>query len=98
MARRIPLAKTTDRGYGTEHQGERKRWEPVVASGQAYCAETICVMPDRWIPPGSTWHLAHTEDRTGYRGPAHARCNLAERNRRHNRRRRTRRWRTSRQW
>jgi hypothetical protein len=104
---------TTARGYGNSHQRERARWEPVVAAGEAFCSETICVMPARWIKPGTQWHLAHTPDRTGWLGPAHARCNLAERNRRVNGSRRksgsrsrairkpgpkTLPWRTSRQW
>jgi hypothetical protein len=62
---------TTLRGYGSEHQKLRKLIEPVVLSGQAHC--TRC---RRLIAPGAKWQLDHTEDRTGYLGPAHASCNL----------------------
>jgi hypothetical protein len=86
MAR--PQAKTTQRGYGSPHQKERARWQPVVAAGQAWCAETACLEPSRWIAPGSTWHLAHDTGQDGYRGPAHQRCNIAEANRRRAARRR----------
>jgi hypothetical protein len=70
-------ASTTARGYGTAHQNEKRRLQPTVDAGSAYCAEPICLMGDRWIQPGpgTTWDLAHTEDRTGYLGPAHIRCN-----------------------
>lgn len=83
--------KTADRGYGSSHQKERARWQPVVAAGNAWCAEPVCLEPSRWIPPGSPWHLAHDTGQRGYRGPAHRRCNLAERNRRRPQRRRARR-------
>jgi hypothetical protein len=68
---------TTDRGYGTEHQLERERWTPIVEAGQAECAAVVCLEPTRAIAPGSDWHLDHDDDRTGYRGPAHARCNTS---------------------
>jgi hypothetical protein len=72
------LAKTAARGYGNKHQREKARLRPTVDAGQAYCTEPVCVMGDRWIQPGTPWDLAHTEDRTGYHGPAHARCNRCE--------------------
>lgn len=73
---------TTARGYGRQdsgldHKAERQRLAPHVDAGHAFCAERICVMPTRWIPPGTPWDLAHNEDRTGYLGPAHQRCNRA---------------------
>jgi hypothetical protein len=79
---------TTERGYGSPHQKERARWQPVIAAGQAWCAETACLEPTRWIAPGSPWHLAHGTGQDGYRGPAHERCNIAEANRRRAGRRR----------
>jgi hypothetical protein len=75
---------TTARGYGSSHQKRKAHWRPIVDAGQGWCAEPICLMPSRWIPPGSPWHLAHGDSQGTYRGPAHARCNLAERNRRWN--------------
>jgi hypothetical protein len=66
---------TTERGYGNEHQRLKDKWRPVVDRGDAYCAQPICVMRTRWIPPGTPWALGHTDDRTAYLGPTHARCN-----------------------
>ena len=63
--------KTSARGYGTSHQAERKRWEPVVQSGRV-----ACVRGGFLIAPGTRWHLDHADDKLHYRGPAHASCNL----------------------
>jgi hypothetical protein len=78
------LAKTTARGYGLTHQKQRARWQPIVDAGDAYCQATICLMDDRWIPPGTTWDLGHTTDRTAWTGPEHTRCNRSEGARRRN--------------
>lgn len=65
-----PLS-TTERGYGSAHQQERRRWSPLVASGQATCWRC-----GRLIRPGSPWDLGHDDhDRTIYRGPEHRACN-----------------------
>jgi hypothetical protein len=77
---------TTLRGYGSEHQKLRKLLEPVVLSGQARC--TRC---RRLIAPGTKWDLDHTEDRGGYLGPAHRRCNRGAGAAKGNRMRRTQR-------
>jgi len=68
MARK--LAKTTARGYGAEHKAARQRMQRMVDAGQAVCS--IC---SGHINPGEPWDADHTDDRTGYRGPAHMRCN-----------------------
>jgi hypothetical protein len=68
---------TTD-PYGYHHRQERKRWAPVVASGDAFCAEVRCLMSSRWIPPGSEWHLAHDPSGTRYVGVSHPKCNVSE--------------------
>ena len=66
-----PRGTTTQRGYGTAHRRERKRWEPRVNAGQADCAR--CGEP---IKPDDAWDLGHTDDRTAWTGPEHAgRCN-----------------------
>lgn len=75
---------STQRGYGSDHQKERARWQPAIDAGRGWCAEVICVEASRFIPPGSEWHLAHTPDRSAYRGPAHAACNLSEAGKRGN--------------
>lgn len=87
------MAKTTNttaRGYGRRHQQVRAEWQKVVDAGEAWCTEVRCLEKSRFIRPGSDWDLAHNEDRTGYLGPAHARCNRSEGSRRGNRRRRGR--------
>ena len=66
-----PTASTSSRGYGTGHQAERKRWEPVVDSGRVACCR--CGLP---ILPGQAWHLDHRDDKLGWLGPSHAVCNL----------------------
>jgi hypothetical protein len=91
---------TTARGYGSRHQAERARWQPVIDRGEGWCAEIICVKASRRIAPGEPWDLAHAPDRSGYLGPAHQECNRAEAGRRGNRKRWSppRRWATSRRW
>ena len=64
-------ASTSARGYGTSHQAERKRWELVVESGYASCVR--CGLP---IVAGTGWHLDHRDDKLGYLGVSHARCNV----------------------
>ncbi|GAC1387302.1 MAG: hypothetical protein NVSMB48_26560 [Marmoricola sp.] len=70
---------TSQRGYGNEHQQTRARLRPSVDRGEAQCCEVICLLPNRWIQPGTPWDLAHDRTNPGcYLGPAHAKCNRAE--------------------
>lgn len=64
--------------YRYAHQQERKRLEPLVAAGEAYCVEPICVMPTRWIAPGTPWDVCHDPTGSTTTGPGHARCNRRE--------------------
>lgn len=61
-------AGTTARGYGTDHQRERRR-QLAAAIGQPCC---LCGEP---MLAGQALALDHTPDRTAYRGMAHATCN-----------------------
>lgn len=59
---------TTARGYGHPHQRERAR-QLHAAAGRP-CAH--CGLP---MQADQLLDLAHTDDRAGYRGMAHASCN-----------------------
>lgn len=67
--------KTAERGYDARHQRERERWRPKVEAGLTECHAAICVESSRWIAPGMSWDLGHTDDRTGWTGPEHMSCN-----------------------
>ncbi len=93
---------TAQRGYGGPHARLRAQWKPRVDAGQAWCVKC-----GSWIQPGTPWDLDHTDDRAGWRGPAHRGCNRSDGQRkttailnarRGNRMRGTTRWMTSRQW
>lgn len=68
---------TTARGYGAKHQAERKKWQPIVDRGEAYCWRCGC-----WLDPAKPWDLGHDDhDRTQYRGPECRPCNRATKGR-----------------
>jgi hypothetical protein len=73
MARWRPKASTTARGYGSTHQGTRKRWVPVVRTGTVPCAHCGWL-----IGANEPWDLAQAPDRSGWLGPAHRYCNRAD--------------------
>jgi hypothetical protein len=64
--------------YRGEHQRLKEAFRIAVNAGQAWCTEDTCLMPTRWIPPGTAWDLAHNHQIGGYKGPAHAKCNRTE--------------------
>ena len=61
----------TARGYGAAHRRARAEWDTRVQRGGICCQR--CGGP---ITPGEPWHLDHDDDRSRYRGPACAPCNL----------------------
>lgn len=69
MASRVRNSRRL-RGYGSPHMRRRRQLAPLVASGVVACAEC-----GHLIEAGEKWHLGHTDDRTGYVGPEHVRCN-----------------------
>src|SRR5690606_22191412 len=93
MRKKRVQAKTSARGYGTEHQRLRRHLDKVVQAGNAYCWRCLKEGKSRseaWIPPGP-WHLGHDDlDRSKYRGPEHVACNTGAANK--NRRRSSRDW------
>lgn len=66
-----PRLSTTARGYGSDHQRRRKEMLSRFSPGDP------CVRCGWPIADPTRAHLDHTDDRTGYLGLAHARCNLA---------------------
>lgn len=61
------MASTTQRGYGSAHQAERRRWVPLVNAGLVNCWRC-----GKLIIPGTPWDLGHDDfDRSIYRGPEH---------------------------
>jgi hypothetical protein len=68
-----------------QHRAARKQLGKLVKAGRAYCAQDICVMPDRWIPPDTPspdWHVLHDANGIHIIGPGHARCNILDARRR----------------
>lgn len=75
-------AKTSERGYGAEHQAERERWQHQLDAGQTVrcaCNRPDCPYHDGRCPVMITaetaWDLGHTDDRTGWTGPECRPCN-----------------------
>lgn len=62
---------TTQRGYGAAHQAARREALKAYRPGQpcTRCGHAI------WVQDPRPLHLDHTDDRHGYRGLAHPRCN-----------------------
>lgn len=65
---------TSERGYGYGHQALRRALLPYAYGEQCphYDTDPLCT---GLMLPGQALDLDHTDDRTGYRGMAHAGCN-----------------------
>jgi hypothetical protein len=61
-------AVTGHNRYGGDHQAIRRAVAP-------YAAGAVCVRCGRPVLPGEAWDLDHRDDRAGYLGVAHRRCN-----------------------
>lgn len=62
-----------ERGYDAAHEAERKRWDPLVATGAVKCWRCLVL-----LAPELPWDLGHDDtDRSIYRGPECVRCNRA---------------------
>jgi hypothetical protein len=81
-ARKARLS-TNARGYGLVHK-HRRRLEEIQLI-QAGSLGVPCVRCGQPVFYGMKWHLDHTDDRTGYLGIAHARCNVRAANRKRRR-------------
>lgn len=78
---------TTQRGYGNDHQKQRRRYAPLVASGAAECWRCIengRTPQEARIDPNEPWDLGHDDTdptRRRYKGPEHVKCNRATKGR-----------------
>lgn len=82
----MPVTSTEQRGYGSAHRAQRRRWVKLVDAGLVNCARCRAL-----IEPGSPWDLGHVDDdRSRYAGPEHQACNRGTS--RHRARRVSRRW------
>lgn len=61
-----------ERGYGSDHDAERARWAPLVATGNVKCWRC-----NEYLPADQPWDLGHRDDRSGYAGPECTSCNRA---------------------
>lgn len=66
------------RGYGTEHDRLRARWQARLDAGEVMWCSDGC---GQQIDPTS-WQLGHDHERGGYLGPQTVACNTAEGGRR----------------
>lgn len=76
--RRRSAGSAAQRGYTYTHFKLRKAWAPQVAAGMVQCHAVTCLMPTRWIAPGSDWDLGHTPDRSQWTGPEHRKCSRSD--------------------
>ena len=61
-----------------QHAAMVAQYRRLVDSGNGWCAEPVCLMPTRYIPPGAPVDAAHDPTGQTYIGPAHPKCNRTE--------------------
>ena len=66
-----PRKSTNDRDYGARHKAVRAEYARAMEGGFVF----LCPRCDLAVDPQLPWDLDHTDDRTGYLGPAHRTCN-----------------------
>jgi hypothetical protein len=66
-----PPKNSYERGYDRRHKALRKAWQTIIELDEVLCSR--CQKP---ILIDQLWHLDHADDRSGYLGPSHSRCNL----------------------
>lgn len=72
---------SSQRGYDSRHQAERKAWALLVATGTVTCRRAPsghCLEPLPTISPDEPWQLGHPDAQCpAPKGPEHRRCNAA---------------------
>lgn len=68
-AKRNARASSAKRGYGSQHRAKRAALLAAMQDGDP------CALCGQAMSRGDSIDLAHSADRTGYKGLAHARCN-----------------------
>jgi hypothetical protein len=61
-----------------EHRAAKAQYRKDIDEGNGWCAEPVCKMASRFIPPGSRFHASHDPSGTRYIGPSHPACNTSE--------------------
>lgn len=78
-ARDATRGSSTERGYGADHQAERREWVPIVATGTVQCRRApfgLCVADAPTIAPFDEWHLGHPDAACpAPKAPEHMVCN-----------------------
>lgn len=72
--RRNARASSASRGYGPAHRRKRAELMAIMQDGDP------CVLCGEAMSRQDSIDLAHTADRTGYKGLAHAHCNRGHHN------------------
>ena len=94
--RQFPRGSTAERGYGTDHQRDRRYWKAIVDGGLTRCARgRHCLHAvgglGGLIDPAKKWDLGHPDHQSSG-GPEHRDCNRGAPNRRRRKKLGSREW------